>query len=119
MARRKNIQNSLKLQIIKAYLQGKIPVSELSEKYQIQPSQIYTWTNQLFENGERVFERKNCRNTGEGAAKRFQDRIVELESKLNTKNNVISELTEELVLEKKLGGGLLGKSGSLHQHGTN
>lgn len=113
MTRRKNIPNSLKAQIVKAYLQGKTPVSELSQNHDIQPSQIYTWANQLFDQGERAFERKNCRNTGEGASKRYQSEILELKEKLSKKNEVISELTQELVLEKKLGGSLLGKSGSL------
>ena len=104
MAKRRTIPNALKLQIIKAYLKGKASVSELANKHAVQPSQIYSWEKQLFDNGGRSFERKNCRATGEGAARRADKAIEDLKSMLADKDSVISTLTEELLKEKKLAG---------------
>jgi transposase-like protein len=112
MSKHKNTSNSLKLQIVKAYLQQKKSVSELSSEHGVKPSQIYLWVSQLFENGERCFERKNDRMSGEGAAKRYNSTISDLESKLANKNAVIGELLEELLVAKKQFGALGLKSGS-------
>lgn len=106
MAKQQRISSTTKIKILKAHLQGKQPISELSEAHGISPKNVYLWQNQLFTNGAMVFERKNDRRTGEGAAKRSEARIKELEDKLRQKNEVISELMEEFLKAKKLNGGI-------------
>ncbi len=105
MAKIKRVPAETKIEIVKAHLLEKKPVSELSEAHGISPKNIYLWQNQLFSNGSLVFERKNDRRTGENAAKRNESKIKELEDKLTQKNEIISELMEELLKGKKLIGG--------------
>lgn len=105
VTRRKNVSAETKLAIVKAYLMGKQPVSELSEKYGVPPSSIYQWQNQLFNDGAAVFERKNDRSIGRGAVLRYEREIVDLKAKLASKNEVVGEIMEEMVKLKKLNGG--------------
>ncbi|NRA64510.1 MAG: transposase [Pseudobacteriovorax sp.] len=104
MAKRKTIPNSLKIRVLRAYLKGEKGIAELAEMHDLKPSQIYNWERQFFDNGERVFERKNCRLNGETAVGKVNKKVEELQSKLARKDAVIGTLMEELVLEKKLGG---------------
>ena len=48
-----------KVEIVKRHLIDGVPISELCEEFQIQPTQFYQWQRQLFDNGEKAFERKN------------------------------------------------------------
>jgi transposase-like protein len=103
-ATKKKISPEVKLAILKSYFIDKVSISELSEKYQIQPSNIYNWQSQLFTNGAITFERRNDRTTGSGASARMQKHIEILETKLAQKNEVVAELLEEHVkLKKHLG----------------
>ena len=85
--------------ILKRYLVEKVPLSDLCDEYDLQPSQIYRWQKQLFENAPALFRRTNKR------AEDAKDRkIVALEEKLVKKNEVVAELMEEHVqLKKELG----------------
>jgi transposase-like protein len=85
--------------ILKRYLVEKVPLSDLCDEYDLQPSQIYRWQKQLFENAPALFRRTNKR------AEDAKDRkIVALEEKLVKKNEVVAELMEEHVqLKKEIG----------------
>ena len=90
-----------KVEIVKRHLIDGVPISELCEEFQIQPTQFYQWQRQLFDNGEKAFERKNKPTRSKAAEK---NRIAKLEAKLNKKNEVVAELLEEHVkLKKELG----------------
>ncbi|NRA46104.1 MAG: transposase, partial [Oligoflexales bacterium] len=52
MAKIKRVPAETKIEIVKAHLLDKKPVSELSEAHGISPKNIYLWQNQLFSNGE-------------------------------------------------------------------
>ena len=54
--KRRSISGQQKVEIIKRHLVDQVPVSQLCEEYQIQPTQFYQWQKQLFENGEKAFE---------------------------------------------------------------
>ena len=45
--------------ILKRYLLEKVPMSDLCDEYGLQPSQIYRWQKQLFENAPGAFRRTN------------------------------------------------------------
>lgn len=85
--------------VLKKYLVEKVPMSDLCDEYGLQPSQIYRWQMQLFENAPSLFRRTNKR------AEDAKDRkIVALEEKLVKKNEVVAELMEEHVqLKKEIG----------------
>lgn len=99
MSRRKNYSPEEKVAILRKHLIEKIPVSDLCDRYKLQPTVYYRWQKQFFEQGERAFENEN-KNRKNG-----QDRkIAALEEKLRAKNDVLSELMEEHVkLKKSLG----------------
>jgi len=93
-----------KLAILKQYLIEKVPISDLCDRHGMQPSQVYQWQALLFEHGTAAFERKPGR---QGSAETAKDRkIAHLETKLAQKNEVISELMEANVREKKANGEL-------------
>lgn len=101
---RKQWSGAEKLAILRRYLVDKTPISDLCDEYQLQPSQIYNWQAQLFEQGAAAFERKPGRQSGAEAAK--ERRIAHLEAKLIQKNEVIAELMEDNVRSKKANGEL-------------
>ena len=85
--------------VLKRYLVEKVPLSDLCDEYDLQPSQIYRWQKQLFENAAAAFQRTNRRT--EDAKDR---KIGALEEKLVKKNEVVAELLEDHVqLKKELG----------------
>ncbi len=96
---RKNYTPEEKVSIIRRHLIEHVPVSEICEQNQIQPTQFYKWQQDFFENGAAAFERKK-----NGTSQADRQRIEYLESKLAQKNEVLSELMEEHVkLKKTLG----------------
>lgn len=94
---RRNFSAKQKVAIIRQHLIDKIPVSEVCQQHQIQPTQFYQWQKQLFENGTAAFEK------GSQADRPTSDRrkLDQLQAKLAVKNEVIAELMEENVKAKK------------------
>lgn len=88
-----------KVSIIKQHLLEKVPVSDLCDKYGLQPTVFYRWQKQFFENGASAFQRQTpAKSNG------LEKKIEALEQKLTQKNEVLSELMEEHVaLKKSLG----------------
>ena len=97
--KRKNYSAQDKVIILKRHLIDHVPVSDLCDEYQLQPTVFYRWQKEFFENGAAAFEKDNSRQ------KKAEDkRIQKLEAKLQTKNEVLSELMEEHIhLKKELG----------------
>jgi transposase-like protein len=104
MSKRKILTPEQKIAIIREHLLGKVSVADLCDQHGISPVNFYQWQKQLFENGAACFERKkNSHNQRrqDGAADR---KIEQLETKLQSRNEVIAELLEEHVqLKKELG----------------
>ena len=96
---RKNYTPQEKVFILKRHLVDRIPVSDLCDQYDLQPNVFYRWQKEFFENGASAFENKqDCQHKAE------LKHIEQLEAKLQTKNEVLSELMEEHVkLKKELG----------------
>jgi transposase-like protein len=94
---RRHFTGQQKAAIVKAHLVDGVPISELCDKHQIQPTQFYLWQKQLFENADAAFERQ-----GKRAGPSVHERKIEqLQAKLANKNEVIAELMEENVKAKK------------------
>lgn len=86
-----------KVAILREHLLEKTPVSDLCEKHEINPTQLYQWQKQFFENGAAAF----ARSQGAGASKLEQEERHRLEQKLRKKDQVLAELMEAHVLLKK------------------
>jgi transposase-like protein len=90
----------------------KVPISDLCDQHELQPSQLYNWQQQLFEHGAAAFDRKPGRPAKQLADAKdrkitqLEATIVQKEAKLAHKNEVIAELMEDNVRAKKSAGEL-------------
>ena len=76
-----------------------MPVSDLCEKLGLPPTVFYRWQKEFFENGTAAFQGK-CGPNNQAE----QQRIVFLEKKSQTKDEVLAELmAEHIALKKSLG----------------
>jgi transposase len=89
-----------KVKILRFHLLENKPVSELCDQHGIHPTLFYQWQRAFFENGAAAFaNRPHSRLVG-GDKKTIQT----LEDKLKRKNEVLSEVMEEMLrLKKELG----------------
>ena len=96
--KRHNYTPEEKVAILKRHLVEQVPISDLCDKYQLQPTVFYHWQKQFFENGAAAFTQSKDPKRQE------TQRIEQLEKKLQKKHEVLSELMEEHVkLKKELG----------------
>lgn len=88
-----------KVTILREHLLDKQPLSDICDKYHIQPTMFYRWQKQFFEKGAAAFREED------NSKKNFYEKkIANLEQRLNRKNEVVAELMEEsLKLKKNLG----------------
>ena len=88
-----------KVNIIRKHLLEKVPISDICDQYKLQPTVFYRWQKQFFEHGARTFDGvEKIKDSSQ------EEKILVLEQKLQTKNEVLSELMEEhLKLKKTLG----------------
>jgi transposase-like protein len=84
--------------LLKRHLLDKTPVSDLCAEFGIAPNLFYRWQKEFFENGHAAFATDRNAKAVEDARER---RIVQLEAKLQRKNEVIAELMEEHTQLKK------------------
>jgi transposase len=98
--RRKNYSPVEKVAILRRHLIDKVPVSDLCDELQLQPTQFYSWQKQFFENGSAAFVHKVAHPDS-----LHLRTIALLREKIQRKNEVVAELMEEHVqLKKSLGG---------------
>jgi len=98
--RRKQYTPEEKVAIVRKHLIEQVPVSDICEDYQLQPTVYYRWQRALFEQGAMVFERQ-----GVSESHKLKCQITQLEEKLAKKHEVLSEVMEEYVALKKENGG--------------
>jgi len=98
---RRHFTAEQKAEVVRRHLAGKEAVSDLADEFELQPSLIHGWINQVLAQAERAFDRP----TGKRRLEEAQERKIEfLEGKLANKNEVIAELMQEHVqLKKELG----------------
>lgn len=100
MSKYKIISSKDKVLILRELLENGTPINQLAEKYNISPNDIYLWRKKLFEEADKIFERKSKNNQ-----KREIDKQKHLEEKINRKDEVIAELVQENISLKKSFGG--------------
>ncbi len=94
---RKNYTPEEKVAILRRHLIEKESISDICDRYQLQPTVFHRWLKEFFENGAAAFEN----NKPNKKQDRQQQRIQKLEEKLKTKDEVLAELMEEYVIVKK------------------
>ena len=100
---RRHFEGADKVAILKRHLIDKVPISDLADELDIQPTQLYDWLKKFFENGHLAFANGRKAKAVEDAQ---QARIEQLQAKLTRKNEVMAELMEALTEEKKRNGEL-------------
>lgn len=96
---RKHYTAEEKVAILRRHLLEQEPVSKLCDELGLQPTVLYRWQKEFFENGSAVFQQKSRSNHQAG-----QERIEYLEKKIQTKDEVLAELmAEHIALKKSLG----------------
>ena len=91
-----------KVAILRLHLLEQKPISEICEANALQPSVYYRWQKQFFEQGTAAFNSVNSEKT---QVTKLKQQVATLQGKLQTKNEVLSELMEEhVMLKKKIGG---------------
>lgn len=99
---RRTFPSSEKLAIIRKHLIEKVPISQLCEEHNIQPTQYYDWQTKFFENGELALSVHKGKQRGQ--KNQYDQKIAKLEEQIVKKNEVVAELLQEHVqLKKELG----------------
>ena len=86
-----------KVSAVKHHLLEQIPVSEICDELGVDPNRFYEWQTQLFQNGASALR-------PDKKVKNLESKVDQLESKLLRKDQVVSELIEELMDSKKKNG---------------
>lgn len=96
--KRRQHSTDAKVALLKRHHLEKVPVSDLCDEAEVQPSLFYYWQKQLFENAGSAFEGPKLKASRE---QELEARIQQLEARLAKKDQVIAEVAEELVRTKK------------------
>ena len=89
-----------KVKILRLHLVDKEPVSDVCERYGLNPNMFYRWQKQFFENGAAAFNTKPNRRKDS----KLDQKVARLEAKLAHKDEVIAEIAADHVrLKKSLG----------------
>ena len=98
---RRNFTPEQKVNILREHLIEHVPVSDVCDKHQIQPTLFYQWQKTFFEKGSAAFESRLSSSRVAGHRER---RLLALENKLTMRTEALAELMEEHVrLKKSLG----------------
>src|SRR5712691_10678840 len=90
-----------KVAILRRHLLDKVPVSDLCEELCLRQTVFYCWQKEFFENGAAAFQSQERPHR---QVEDRQKRIVFLEKKVQTKDEVLTELmAEHIALKKTLG----------------
>ena len=96
--------------ILREHLEDNISISDLAEKYNIEPSTLYNWKKLLFEQAPQTLTRKSKKEEKRISAD--AKRIAELEGLLSKREKLISELVQENIdLKKNIDGESLKMNG--------
>jgi transposase-like protein len=97
---RRHFSGQEKVGILRRHLVEKVPISALCDEFHLQPTALYRWLKEFFDNGAAAFAAKS----GKGQIREERGRIEALEQKLRRKDEVLGTLMEEHVaLKKRLG----------------
>lgn len=90
---------------LRRHLGDKVPVSDLCDELGIQPSLFYVWQRQALENlGAALTDGRKSGGAKNSELERVRKRVAALESKITRKNEVIADISQEVVdLKKSLG----------------
>ena len=96
---RKHYTAEEKVAVLRRHLLERTAVSALCDELGLQPTVLYRWQKEFFENGAAAFQQRGRTNH-----QPEQERIAYLEQKIQTKDEVLAELmAEHVALKKRVG----------------
>lgn len=98
MKQRKQYTAEQKVIILRELLENNVPISQISEKYEVHPNDIYNWKKKLFESAAEIFTQKPSMAVKTSAE---QKKIEKLEAKLKDRDEAINYLVRENIEIKK------------------
>lgn len=101
---RRQFKPETKAEILNRHLFDKVPISDLCDEYQLQPSVVYGWLQLMRTNMVAVLEQKSRRSQADRHQRTLESKVTKLQARLQQKDAVIAEISEEFVsLKKQLG----------------
>lgn len=97
---RKRFTAEQKAAIVRQHLVDRKPIADVCEEHVIQPTVFYRWQKQVFDGLAGLFEKSQVGRPGGQA-----EEIAQLKARLARKDEVIAEITEDLIDAKKKSGG--------------
>lgn len=85
-----------KVSILRQHLIERKPISDVCQAHGIRPSMFYNWQKRLFENGAAAFA-----SDKDPQHQKLERKVKALQTKLEHKDRVIAQVTEEFVNVKK------------------
>jgi len=101
--KRRTFSAADKAAAVRKHLIDKIPVSQIADQMQVQPTMIHNWVNTAMSQVEKAFETPRVTRTDKS---KQDERLAKLREKLVSKNEVIAELMEDNIRSKKENGEL-------------
>jgi len=98
MRQRKYYTAEQKTKILRELLENNVPISQLCEKYEVRPNDIYNWKKKLFESAADIFGPNNSTSKQITSA---QKKVEKLQAKLRDRDEAISYLIRENISIKK------------------
>jgi transposase len=98
MKQRKHYTAEQKVIILRELLENNVPISQLAEKYEVRPNDIYNWKKKLFESATDIFTQKSSIPKQTSAEHK---KIEKLQEKLKDRDEAISYLIRENIEIKK------------------
>lgn len=93
---RRKFADAEKVRILRLHLIDKKPVSDICDKYNLNPTIFYRWQKQFFENGAAAFK-----SSSNNVQRKESGKIKKLEEKLVQKDAIISEIMSDHIKLKK------------------
>lgn len=101
--KRRHFSVEQKAAVVRRHLKDKVPVSDLCDEYQLQPSVYYGWQQQVLDNLAAALEPTGSKQAAR-REKKLSEQNAALRDRLAQKDGVIAEVAEEMVkLKKALG----------------
>ncbi len=99
MSTRRRFSGKEKVAILRRHLLEGEPVSDVCDRYDLNPTVFYRWQNEFFSRGATAFD-----NAAGKQERKLKKEIAEMRKKMARKDEVIAEIMESNVRLKKKNG---------------
>jgi transposase len=97
---RRHFTCSQKIAILRLHLLEHMPISDVCQENDLQPTAFYLWQKKLFENGAAVLERPQAANSRHGDA----IELGRLKAMLRQRNDALAELVTDYLIVRRSAG---------------